>query len=116
MDAETILERRRLRRRASFWRVTAFVVLGLAIIVGASVATDFESLEGAASGGQVADIKVDGFIMTRPDAVDVIERAAKASSVKAILLHIDSGGGAASGGEALYRAVRGPPRRSLSLP
>ena len=36
----------------------------------------------------------------------MIERAAKASSVKAILLHIDSGGGAASGGEALYRAVR----------
>ena len=106
MDAETILERRRLRRRASFWRVTAFVVLGLAIIVGASLVTDFQNLEGAASGGHVADIKVDGFITTTPDAVDVIERAAKASSVKAILLHINSGGGAASGGEALYKAIR----------
>ena len=52
------------RRRASFWRVTAFVILGLAIIVGASLATDFQNLEGAASGGQVADIKVDGFITT----------------------------------------------------
>ena len=41
MDAETILERRRLRRRASFWRVTAFVVLAVAIIVGVGVATDF---------------------------------------------------------------------------
>ena len=106
MDAETILERRRLRRRASFWRVAAFVILAVALAVGAGVATDFRGLEGAASGGHVADIKVDGFIMTRPAAVDVIDRAAKASSVKAILLHIDSGGGAASGGEALYRAIR----------
>jgi protease-4 len=36
----------------------------------------------------------------------VIDRAAKDKSVKAILLHIDSGGGAASGGEALYRSIR----------
>jgi protease-4 len=106
MDAETILERRRLRRRATFWRVSAFVILAAAIVVVASVATDLEGLEDATSGGQVADIKIDGFIMTRPAAVDLIDRAAKAKSVKAILLHIDSGGGAASGGEALYRAVR----------
>ena len=100
------LERRRLRRRASFWRVTAFVVLAVGDHRRRRLATDFQGLEGAASGGQVADIKVDGFITTRPAAVEVIERAAKASSVKAILLHIDSGGGAASGGEALYSAIR----------
>ena len=106
MDAETILERRRLRRRASFWRVAAFLILIVAIVIGVGSATNFEGLETAASGGQVADIKVDGFILTRPGAVDLIDKAAKANSVKAILLHIDSGGGAASGGEALYRAIR----------
>ena len=31
MDTEAILERRRLRRRASFWRVTAIVILVAAI-------------------------------------------------------------------------------------
>jgi protease-4 len=106
MDAETILERRRLRRRASFWRVTAFVVAAVAIVVGASVATDMKSFEAVASGGQVADIKVDGFILTRPKAVELIDKAAKDASVKAIVLHIDSGGGAASGGEALYKSIR----------
>ena len=105
MDTEAILERRRLRRRASFWRITAFVILAVAIIAGASLAWNKDGL-GAAARGQVADIRVDGFITTRPDAVKVIDRAAKASTVKAILLHIDSGGGAASGGEALYNAVR----------
>ena len=32
MDTEAILERRRLRRRASFWRVAAFVILAVAVL------------------------------------------------------------------------------------
>ncbi len=106
MDTEAILERRRLRRRATFWRIAAFLILILAIVGVAGIATDIKGLGGQTARGQVADIKVDGFIATRPGAVDLIEAAASADSVKAILLHIDSGGGAASGGEALYRAVR----------
>ncbi len=104
MDAETIMERRRLRRRASFWRGAAFVILVVALIIGVSSGVDIQNLE--SGGGQVAEIRIDGFIATRPDAVDLIDKAAEASSVKAILLKIDSGGGAASGGEALYHAVR----------
>jgi protease-4 len=105
MDMESILERRRLRRRASFWRVAAFVIAALAIVALASVASDLDGLETAA-GGHVAEIRVNGFIETNPEAVELLEKAAEASSAKAILLRIDSGGGAASGGEALYRAVR----------
>jgi protease-4 len=106
MDTEEILERRRLRRRASFWRVAAFAILAVAVIGLLAVATDLESLDRTAVRGQVAAIRVSGFIDTRPEAVELLERAAKADSVKAILLQIDSGGGAASGGEALFRAVR----------
>lgn len=106
MDTEAILERRRLRRRASFWRIAGFAAIVLAVIAVASVAGDMDGLGGAPGRGQIADIKVDGFIATRPNAIEVIDSAAKASAVRAILLRIDSGGGAASGGEALYRAVR----------
>jgi protease-4 len=104
MDTEAILERRRLRRRASFWRVSAFAVLAVAIIAIVSVASDLDGLEPAIR-GHVAEIRVDGFIETRPEAVELIEDAAKNKAVKAIMLRIDSPGGAASGGEALYRAV-----------
>jgi protease-4 len=106
MDTEAILERRRLRRRASFWRISAFVVLAVAVLVVIGLVTDLDQLEGVAGQSQVADIKVDGFITTRPGAVALIEKASKDKSVKAILLHIDSGGGAASGGEALYKSIR----------
>jgi protease IV len=106
MDTEAILERRRLRRRASFWRIAGFAAIVIAIVAIGIVAGDMEGLSRAAAGGQVADIKVDGFIATRPNAVELIESAAESRAVRAILLRIDSGGGAASGGEALYRAVR----------
>ncbi len=106
MDTETILERRRLRRRASFWRFAAFAVLALAIVAVIGIASDFDRLQPVGSRGQIAEIRLDGFIETRPETVEVIDQAARDEAVRAILLHIDSGGGAASGGEALYRAIR----------
>lgn len=111
MDTEAILERRRLRRRASFWRVTAFAILAAAIVAFVGFSSDLSGLNVPSMRGQVADIKVDGFIPTRPDAVELIEAAAEDGAVKAIILHIDSPGGAASGGEALYRAVRDASQR-----
>jgi protease-4 len=106
MDTDAILEKRRLRRRASFWRVAAFVAVAAALVALFGISSEFDGLNAGAVRGQVADIKVDGFIPTRPDAVELIEAAAEDAAVKAIMLHIDSPGGAASGGEALYRAVR----------
>lgn len=104
MDADLILERRRLRRRASFWRAAAFLVLALA---GVALLAETPGLGEAAAGrGQVARIAVDGFIATRPEVIEQIEEAAESRSVRAILVRIDSPGGAASGGEALYRALR----------
>ena len=105
MDTETILERRRLRRRASFWRVSAFAILAAAVIALVGITSDLDGLE-PGLGGQIAEIRVDGFIETRPEAVELIEAATKSKSVRAILLRIDSPGGAASGGESLFRALR----------
>jgi len=101
MDAEDLIERRRLRRRASFWRVAAFLLVVVAIV---AVAGSAGWLGGR--GAQVARISVDGFIATRPDTVDLLKKAAQNRAVKAIVLRINSPGGAAAGGEALYRAVR----------
>jgi protease-4 len=106
MDSEAVLERRRLRRRASFWRVSAFVILAVAVLLALGLSAGIEGLDRARARGQVAEIKIDGFIDTRPDAAELIEKAADNKTVRAILLRIDSPGGAASGGEALFRAIR----------
>jgi protease-4 len=105
MDADAIIDRRRLRRRASFWRAAAFVVFAVAVIAVVA-ATSGLGLDGWGRRQQVARIAVDGFIGTRPRAAELIGEAADAKAVKAILVRIDSPGGAAVGGEALYRAIR----------
>ena len=105
MDLDSVLDRRRLRRRASFWRFAAFVLLALGLI-GLLYATTGLGVDGPGLRSQVARIDVDGFIDTRPEAVEQIRNAAKADNVRAIMLRINSPGGAATGGEALYRAVR----------
>ena len=105
MDADVIIERRRLRRRASFWRAVAFVVFAVAIIAVVATTSGL-GLDGKVRREQVARIAVDGFIDTRPKAAELISEAADARAVKAIMVRIDSPGGAAVGGEALYRAIR----------
>jgi protease-4 len=105
MDADVIIDRRRLRRRASFWRAVAFLVFAFAVIAIVA-ATSGLGLDGKIRREQVARIAVDGFIDTRPRAAELITEAADAQAVKAILVRIDSPGGAAVGGEALYRAIR----------
>ncbi len=103
MDPEQIVDRRRLRRRASFWRLAAFVIAAIAIVVIAMSAGD---IGGKVRRTQVAEISVSGFIDTNPQAVATIAAAAEADAVKAIVLRVNSPGGVASGGEALFRAVR----------
>jgi protease IV len=105
MDADTVLDRRRLRRRASFWRFVAFVLLALGLI-GLFYGTTGLRTDGVGVRTQVARIDVDGFIDTRPRAAELIRNAAEARNVRAIMLRINSPGGAATGGEALYRAIR----------
>jgi protease-4 len=105
MDADVIIDRRRLRRRASFWRAVAFLVFAVAVIAIVAATTGL-GLDGKVRREQVARIAVDGFIDTRPKAAKLITEAADAKAVKAIMVRIDSPGGAAVGGEALYRAIR----------
>ncbi len=105
MDADVIMDRRRLRRRASFWRAVAFLVFAAAVITIVAMTSGL-GLDGKVRREQVARIAVDGFIDTRPKAAELIAKAAGARAVKAIVLRIDSPGGAAVGGEALYRAIR----------
>ena len=104
MDSETIIERRRLRRRVSFWRAAALVLAGLAII--ALVWAVSGGSLGNTSSPHVAKIRIEGTITEDEALIDLIGRAAKADQVKGVMLAIDSPGGTTAGGEAIYEAVR----------
>src|SRR5262245_4144403 len=105
LDADQIVDRRRLRRKLSFWRVAAFVLLALFAIAMVEI---FGGRDGfsALAPPQIARVTVSGFITEDRDEIELFDKLAKTDGVKGVIVAIDSTGGATSGGEALYEGIR----------
>ena len=87
LDADLIVDRRRMRRKLTFWRVFAVLVVIAAVVAVASVARRSGSL--TAGGDYIARVKITGLIRNDQARVESLERLAK-SSAKAVIVHIDS--------------------------
>jgi protease-4 len=103
LDADAIVDRRRMRRKLTFWRVSA-VVIALVALVGAAL-TLVPGSRLVPRGDYIARIKVQGLIRNNQDRVDALARLAK-SRARAVILHIDSPGGTTAGSQQLYDALR----------
>lgn len=104
LDADTIVDRRRLRRKLTFWRVLAFVVIILAVLGTVFVAGSRRGLLGSTT-GSIARLTIQGLIRGDTERVESIDRLGR-SSVKAVVVHIDSPGGTTAGSEQLHDALR----------
>jgi protease-4 len=104
LDAESVIERRRLKRRLTIWRIAA-VVLGL-LFLGVVFLSDKRVAGSAGILPHVARITVSGVITDDRKMLDLIDDVAKARQVKAVILDINSPGGTTTGGEAMYDAIR----------
>jgi protease-4 len=98
LEADLLIDRRRLKRRLNFWRVLAVLALVAAI---AAVA-----VPGVERGGRhVARVNVTGVITENQKLNDAVLRLAKDRSVPAVIVAIDSPGGSVAGGESLRSAL-----------
>ncbi len=100
MDLDTLLDRRRLKRRLTFWRIAAILAVAALVIFAAG---RFDSFGGR---NHIAILDVDNIIVDDPDRNEALQRLANDASVKALLVHINSPGGTVVGGEALYLNLR----------
>ena len=98
-EAELIVDRRKLKRRVTFWRILAVL---LAIATVAALAWS----QGWTGGDQIARIRIDGLITGDQKTMDLLKRVEGEDRVKAVVLRIDSPGGTIAGSEAVYDAVR----------
>src|SRR4051812_37798180 len=103
--AEMLADRRRLRRKLSFWRVCAIVAL-IAIVLAGGLAvagrSPFANVE-----RQIARISVDGFIRSDQHRMaDLFKRVASSRVVSGVVVSIDSPGGTTTGAEELFRGLR----------
>ena len=105
MTADQIVDRRRLRRKLSFWRVFGFLAI-LVVIIGAVVAIAGRDAFPLAAQPQIARITISGFISNDRNRDEMLAKLAKSSAVKGVIVSIDSTGGATAGGEALYENLR----------
>jgi protease-4 len=106
LDADYIVDRRRMRRKLTFWRVFA-VLLAIVAVIGLTLR--FSGRAGSVltvdSGAYIARVTINGLIRNDQDRVEALDRLAK-SRARAVIVHIDSPGGTAAGAEQLYASLR----------
>src|ERR1700719_2640180 len=103
LDSDVIVERRRIRRKLTFWRVVAaLLAIAAVIIIGLLVSPAGRA--GFATSGSIARVNIEGLIRSDQDRVEALERLAD-SKAAAVIVHINSPGGTTAGSEQLYDAL-----------
>lgn len=101
-NAEALIERRKLRRKLTIWRV-AFLLLLAALIAGIAS----YSMRGANfAAPHVAKVRIEGTIFENEELLKRLNKIANDDAVKGVILILDSPGGTTVGGESIYDAVR----------
>ena len=103
LDSDVIVDRRRLRRKLTFWRVLA-AVIAIAAIVGAGMMVTPAGRRVLTSSGSIARVTINGLIRSDQERVEALERLAN-SNVAAVIVHINSPGGTTAGSEQLYDSL-----------
>jgi protease-4 len=103
LETDLLVDRRRLRRKLSVWRVLAFLLLVAALLMAALAAGGRGALVKRAD--HIARVKVSGFVGDQTATLDMFEKIAR-SGARGVIVQINSPGGATNGGEALYNGLR----------
>jgi protease-4 len=107
LDADQIVDRRRMRRKLTFWRVFAVLLAICAVIgIGAAVRSPGMDVLTGRSGASIARVTITGLIRSDQDRVAAFDRLAN-SRVKAVIVHINSPGGTTAGSEELHHSLIG---------
>ncbi|KAA2237907.1 signal peptide peptidase SppA [Salinarimonas soli] len=104
-EADLIADRRRLRRKLSFWRVLAVLAAVAGVVIVGLMAAGRGPV--SATAGQIARIEIDGVIGSDQSRMaDLFKRVGEAGNVAGVIVSIDSPGGTTTGSEELFRNIR----------
>jgi protease IV len=105
LDADTIVDRRRMRRKLTFWRVFAILIAICAVVAaGAALRVPGTGVLTGQAGAAIARVTFTGLIRSDQQRVEALERLGK-SRAQAVIVHINSPGGTTSGSEQLYESL-----------
>lgn len=101
LETDSLIDRRRLKRRLNTWRVIAILALLGAVIVVLS-----RTMHAPWQKPFVARFDVNGLISEDRERDETLADIAKDATIRALIVHINSPGGTVVGGENLYRELR----------
>jgi protease IV len=99
LESDFILDRERLKRRLTIWRIVAV----LAVVAAIFIATAHHTARFATA--HIERYRINGLIGNGTEIEKDLDRLGRDTSVSAVLLHLDTPGGAVSGGEGIHAAV-----------
>jgi len=100
LDADAVIDRRRLKRRLRWWQAATLVAVAVAVFTGLQAAGLLFERD------KVARLRVTGLIVEDARRDALLAHIAEDASVRALIVHLDSPGGTVVGGEDLYRSLR----------
>jgi protease-4 len=101
-EIDTVLDRRRLRRRLTVWRSLAIAAAVLALFAIGLSGDQWSSL----GSKQIARVSISGTITEDRDQLELLKKIADSDNAAALLVFVNSPGGTTTGGEALFAALR----------
>jgi protease-4 len=102
LEADLVVDRLRLKRRLTLWRVLAVAGFVLALLASVGLGGHRAGFPGRP---HLVRLRIDGIIAEDRDRLDLIDAAARNNNVRGMILAIDSPGGSVSGGESLHDAI-----------
>ena len=101
MDSSAIADRRQLRRKLTFWRIGALLLAVAILCVAAALNWPATSVS-----DHGARVTISGVIQDDKELLERLDRIAKNSRARALIVSISSPGGTTYGGEVTYKALR----------
>lgn len=103
LDSDIIVDRRRIRRKLTFWRVMA-ALIAIAAIAGFALIATPGARGSFATAGSIARVQIDGLIRSDSERTRALERLEN-SQAAAVIVHVNSPGGTTAGSEQLYDSL-----------
>src|ERR1700741_4369968 len=103
LDADFLVDRRRMRRKLTFWRVAAVVLIALGI--AGAVALSGNRNYGWGVRPYIARLTISGLIRGDQNRTEQLDRLARSTLARAVIVHVDSPGGTTAGSEQLFNAL-----------
>ena len=106
LETDHIVDRRRMRRKLTFWRVVAVLIAIVAVVGIASMFRGSSASLVQSTSPQISRVTIRGIIRGDEDRLKALDSLANSRATRAVIVHIDSPGGTTVGSEELHDALR----------